>query len=351
MIPVLNRNNHARMDKSLYRNIATLANTNLAIRKEKLLRLSFTGGEPLTLNSQFLTDAYETIRENLADDIQIEHRLNTSLIPYRSDHATYIHKYVDLIKTSLDFSTRKINGSTDKYHQLWLDKYHEVKTLGIPVIVNSTLTKNEIGKEKSLIKTLMSYGVEQIQISQFFKTGVPEDKRAQIPTNLEQSIMYCHIFDTVMDEFTQGRYVDVDICKSYPRIALKLPMRQEEGCQKGFFVIEPDGKISTCTMQSSIDQGIGGVKDSRANEILFSPKRLKHISYQQKTFQANCLTCTFFKNCNRRVCLHMPSDQQECMGYKVFLEHIVKRCQNALFKQRLMQYLEYPQKNYQKLAS
>lgn len=341
MIPLVNRHNKLRLTNDFYERIGNLVNTNLKLKNEKTLRLSFTGGEPLTLNYDFLANAYNCIKNTLASDTMIEHRINTSLIAYRDEHAAYINNYVDLIKTSLDFSTRKINGSVKNYHQLWLKKYHSVKMLGKPMIVNCTLTKSEIGRESYLMDTLMSYGVENVQISQFFKTGVPESQQAEIPSNLEQSQMYCRIFDWVLDAYAKGEYINVDICKSYPRIALNLPMIQEEGCQKGFFVIEPDGKVSTCTIQSAIDKGVGRLNSRAPNEILFSPDRLKNIRYQQQSFQSGCLSCEFFKNCNRRVCLHMPQNQEECMGYKVFLNHIKSRCQSMEFQSQLFSYLSH----------
>ncbi|GGF92661.1 MULTISPECIES: radical SAM protein [Cysteiniphilum] len=345
MIPLVNRHNKLRLSNEFYQRIGGLVNTHLKLRNEKTLRLSFTGGEPLTLNHDFLVNAYNSIKRTLDNDTFIEHRINTSLIAYRDEHAAYISDYVDLIKTSLDLSTRKINGSVNNYHQLWLKKYHAVKKLGKPMIVNCTLTKSEIGQEAHLIDTLMSYGIENIQISQFFKTGVPEVQQAEIPSNLEQSNMYCHIFDLVLDAYAKGKYINVDICKSYSRIALHLPMIQEEGCQKGYFVIEPDGKVSTCTIQSAVDKGVGRLNSETPNEILFSPDRLKNIRYQQNSFQSGCLSCEFFKNCNRRVCLHMPQNQEECMGYKVFLEHIKHRCTDLKFKSVLLSYLHQSRKS------
>jgi len=104
----------------------------LALREgHDRIAILYHGGEPLSLSPEALYWYSDRVRAGLSR-FEIQETVQTSLIPLREGHVKFIQERCgSFVGSSLDFTGRTLNGSNEKYVDLWLRKVALARENGI----------------------------------------------------------------------------------------------------------------------------------------------------------------------------------------------------------------------------
>jgi radical SAM protein with 4Fe4S-binding SPASM domain len=289
------------------------------------------GGEPLMISPEWYESAGKTL-EHIIGKGRFTESIQTSLIPYKSKWKNLIDsRYGGCIGSSVDFSQRKIKSSPDAYLDLFMKKVNNARNDGLYIIPGMVPTKNEIGKGKAIVDWFVENDFDEFNIERYSKVGVGS---IDWPSNKQHSMFLIDVFDAVLKRLNNGKpapYVKA-IVSGILGVLYNLPGDRWGGaCQKEFLVIEPDGSTNSCPDRARHEKPFSNVADG-AEAFALSEQRRGWIRVQNITHKENhCITCEYRTWCKSGcpVTPNGPSHKQdECSGYKTFLNHVKAVCED-----------------------
>jgi radical SAM protein with 4Fe4S-binding SPASM domain len=284
------------------------------------------GGEPLTLPPEFFFEAGAILDEGLPGHTE---SLQTSLIPLRPDHIPVLQQRCGHhVGTSIDFSQRRIKGSVESYHDLWMKKVDLARQNSILVIPGVVPTVGEIGREAEMVRFFVERGFDFFNIDRYNAYGTSFPDR---PSNHQHAHFLCGLYDALMAELERsGRAPLVGAMRGVLAGILEGLGGDRWGttCQSNFVVVEPDGSLNTCTDKAGVEESYGNVADG-FRAFATNKFRRKWIRHQAMTHRQDfCLTCENASWCKSACPITpngAPDGEDECSGYKSFISHVRTR--------------------------
>lgn len=246
-------------------------------------KILFHGGEATLMGIDF----YEYILKHYGH--LISHFLQTNLLLYSAKWDHIIEKlFSSGVGTSFDF-TRRLNGSFERFRDVWMKNYLEVKNkfgVSLRMVVTKTFVEKGANYWYDFINELKpnSYGFE-------YYLNTPEN-------NPSIAISYTDYLRFLM-EFCQLIVNKGEIPNFYP---IKEVVSVNTGksffyggyftgdCMKNHIVIDPDGSIGTCPSLAANDLKIGNIFDQDLYSILNGRERIQYIIRARNT---NCGDCKY----------------------------------------------------------
>lgn len=323
-LPSSARENKSKMSLETFRQTCKMLVDLTEYRKDKHVHILWHGGEPLLLlDSEFFRHTKTILNYTLVD---FSESLQTSLIPYTSSHASIIHdRFASRVGTSIDFSSRKINGSIENYHDLWMKKVEAARLDGIEVIPSMVPTQKELNREADIVETFVEWDFIEFNIDRYNQY---DGQLPGWPNNAEHSTFLIGLFDELMARTSSGviaPHVNV-ITAAINGVVKGLPGdRWGTTCQSDFIVIDPDGSTNTCPDRMSHEKTHSNV-DQGVTAFLQSDLRRHWVRTQKITHQApHCQKCEFNHWCQSGCPItsnDLASNDGECAGYSNFLRHV-----------------------------
>ena len=322
-LPESVRANKNRMTPETLRAAARLLAEMQEKQRKSAAMVLWHGGEPLTVPVEWYMEAATILAEELPNHIQA---IQTSLIPWKAEYTDWIKQYCGReIGSSIDFSQRKIKGSVEEYHRLWMKKVEQVRAEGIMVIPGVVPTRLELGRESQILDWFIDREFDVVNLDRY---NAYRDYFSDRPSNLEHAYFLMGLFDRCMELMEQKGWA--------PMIgAVKAGMmgvlydasgdRWGGSCQSNFVVVEPDGSLNNCPDKSTIEEPYGNAHDGydAFSRNAFRRKwiRVQHVDHKK----GHCLNCENSSWCQSGCPITpngVPEGEVECAGYKTFLTHI-----------------------------
>lgn len=309
-------------EDTLRRSIGFLAEMQVAQRQDQTM-IIWHGGEPLVVPPEWYFRAGEIMDEMLPGHIET---MQTSLIPFRAE-------FVDLVKTrfgaflgsSVDFSQRRLNGSVDAYHQLFMKKVDLARENGITVAPGVVPSVSDLGQETAIVDWFVDRGFSSFNIDRYnaYETYFPDR-----PNNAQHAAFLTGLLDALLARMESHGSAPVvsAVTAGIAGVLYGIPGDRWGGtCMSDFVVVEPDGALNNCPDKSSIEAPLGRV-DEGYRAFASSKFRRKWVRHQAVEHRNDyCLGCENFHFC-KTGCPITPNDPAteggECSGYKSFLTHV-----------------------------
>ena len=322
-LPEAVRANKFRMSPETLEQAATLIGEMVRAQRKEGALILWHGGEPLTVPVDWYYAAGEILDRVLPKHMQA---IQTSLIPWRDEYTDWIiDRCGREIGSSLDFSQRKIKGSVENYHKLWMQKVDKVRGHDIRVVPGVVPTRNEVGREDELIQWFVDRDFDVVNLDRYNAYQGYFDDR---PNNLEHSYFLIGLFDAVMKRMDETGAAPVigAVMAGIMGVLFEAPGdRWGTTCQSDFVVVEPDGSLNNCPDKSTVEDNYGtvegGYKGFATNA--FRRKWLRMQAYGHK--RSHCQGCENSSWCHSGCPITpngVPDGEVECSGYKTFLTHI-----------------------------
>jgi radical SAM protein with 4Fe4S-binding SPASM domain len=279
----------------------------------------YHGGEPLSLSSETLYTYSDAVREGLKG-LQIMESIQTSLIPLRASHIDFLKDRCEgHVGSSIDFGGRTINGSSEKYIDLWLQKVSLARASGLNVAPIMVPTKQQVGDAETVYRWFKTNGFSNFNIERYNSYGAGENR----PSNAEHSRFLADLFRISMDDLaaTGNCVTNNTVGASIAGVLHGMPGERWGGtCQRDFLVINPDGALNTCPDRIEYEQDKWPRVQDGPDAFQGSSTRLNWIKVQHiDHVQNHCRTCEFRPWCKSGCPItdHQYHDGQgECAGYK-----------------------------------
>ncbi|GGF91972.1 MULTISPECIES: radical SAM/SPASM domain-containing protein [Cysteiniphilum] len=294
--------------------------------RKKKLHIIWHGGEPLTISAKTYAEMFDVIDMHFPDHTE---SMQTSLIPLKDEHISIIRDRFNFeIGSSIDFSQRKIKGSSERYFDLWLNKVALAREANIDVYPGVVPTRNEIGREKEIISFFIDNNFDYVNFERYNIFGLKEVP-SDWPTNYEHSMFLIELFNIVMSQVhNQEKTIYIkQIIAGINGVIHGMPGdRWGTTCQKDFLVIEPDTGVNTCPDRSSHEKHFVKLDQIKSiQELQQSPLRKSWIKTQGlHHFNNFCMKCDYRLWCKSGCPIASKFNDGECSGYKLFLNHIKK---------------------------
>lgn len=315
----------------------------LALREgHDRIAILYHGGEPLSLNADALTWYSDRVREGLGR-FEVQEAIQTSLIPLRESHIGFIKDRCDsFVGSSLDFTGRTLNGSNERYVDLWLRKVDLARSNGIAVGPIMVPTTNETANPAKVYEWFKGHGFEQFNIERYNAYGAGADR----PDNRQHSDFLKALFDLAMADIAAGRpfVANNAVAASIGGVLHGQPGERWGGkCQRDFLVVNPDGSLNTCPDRIEYEQGQWPKAQDGIDAFQASPVRRSWIKVQMIEHVANhCQTCPFRSFCKSGCPItdhQVHTGSGECAGYRSHLHHVQAYVSTPIGRQHASAYL------------
>ena len=281
------------------------------------------GGEPLLVSPDWYWSATEVIRRS---DFRFTQSMQTSLTPYRKEFSPLIKKEMNgFIGTSFDLHARAINGSPEKYADLFLKKLEIVREDGIDVGVIMTATKDEIGHLRQILDWFVKNGFRSVRIERFNNYGRSYESWT---TNRDHSIYMIELLNAVLDLYEEGIvFYEAGIMSAITGVLEGKPGdRWGTSCTTDYMVFEPDGQVTNCIHRTGKEDYFGTAWKP-LNMMLENDHRQKIIANHMSGSNMTdfCLSCEYVSWCKSGCPIQkneVPSEKADCSGHKMFLDYI-----------------------------
>ncbi|MGR5365681.1 radical SAM protein [Photobacterium damselae] len=322
------RNNKTVMSVAVLSNTIVDLKRLCAARGAKKLNVIWHGGEPLLLDPSLVVDYMEIIKGAFAtSDTEVSFSIQTSLIPLNNIWIDVIKNYFNSsVSTSVDFSSRTINGSPEKYMSVLDKRLETCKKNEIDVAANVVVSKSELGMASRLIQWFVDRDIMTVEFSRF--NAYSEVYREQ-PTNREHSIFLSDVIDAMVDRVKRG----LD-CPQIPSIdnAVLVALKGESSgvwggrCLTGNYVVNPDGKTHNCPDRISFDSSLS--EKSAFSESLAAAKIA--VEYSERSQSAMCSECEYRSACRGGCPIEKNNilENGDCSGFKTLLNYIKRLYEN-----------------------
>lgn len=282
------------------------------------------GGEPLTVPVTWYKAAGAILDAHIESRIE---SIQTSLIPYKGEFAPFIHDRCDSqLGSSIDFSQRKIKGSVEGYHDLWMKKVEMARADQIRVTPGIVPTKAELGRAGDIVTWMVDRGFAAFNVEKYNAYGA--FNAAGCPSNKEHSDFLTELFhEVVIHRYQKGLTAPV---VRVLQAAIGGVLHGEPGdrwggsCMSSFVVVEPDGSLNNCPDKSTIDRPFSLLNEG-PDAFLSSRERRNWIRLQVIGHgNRYCVTCDNSAWC-KGGCPITPNDpdgQGDCSGYSRFIGNV-----------------------------
>lgn len=285
----------------------------------------YHGGEPLTLPVEALITFSDSVREALAG-LRVVESIQTSLIPLRPSHITFLHDRCDgHVGSSIDFGGRTISGSSEKYISLWMDKVGLARETGLIVEPIMVPTVRQVDDVPTVYEWFKDNGFAHFNIERYNRYGASDDR----PDNAQHARFLRSLFDLSMaDLSTTGSCVTNNaVAASIAGVMHGLPGERWGGsCQRDFLVINPDGSLNTCPDRIEYEIGQWPNVADGFDAFQSSPTRQNWIKVQAvEHIENHCRSCEFRSWCKSGCPItdhQVHTGAGECAGYKSHLLHV-----------------------------
>lgn len=300
------------------------------------------GGEPMVLSPSY----YELASSILDDVIGPEYytqSMQTSLIPYRPEWATVLHKrFGSHVGTSIDFTQRHVKDSREDYISLWLKKVSLARNDGIKMTPGIVPTRHEVPKASQLVDWFSDNDFPFFNVDRFSQFG---EQTIDWPSNAQHSRFLIGLFDRMVERKRKGlrvSFINV-LITGINGVLYGVPGdRWGTKCQREFIVVEPDGSLNTCPDRAHHEDPFANISDG-PKAFQESEGRRKWIRIANVTHKKDhCSVCEYQSWCSSGcpVTPNGPSEgQEECSGYKRFLKHVETSCRDPEVYAIVMDYL------------
>jgi radical SAM protein with 4Fe4S-binding SPASM domain len=282
--------------------------------------LIWHGGEPLSLPPSYLLRLSQWAQRELPNAVQ---GIQTSLLPYSKRWTSIIaEQFYGEIGSSIDFTQRTIKGSNPRYLQTWMGKVEMARSDGFVVTPGIVPSKGELGKGRAISDWMVQHGFKRWNIDRYNQFRGHDPMR---PTNAEHSLFLTEVFDAVLEQARQGRYIKVNTVQAaLLGVVFNQPAERWGGsCSHSFLVVNPDGTTNACPDKISFER-FSNIRDGYT-AFHNSPERKawirEHLLGHRNT---HCATCSFQTFCRGGCPLtpNTPESEGECSGYKRHLQHV-----------------------------
>ncbi len=285
-------------------------------------------GEPLMMPVDWFRKAGTILDSGLPGHTE---SLQTSLIPYKSEHAALMHeRFGGVIGSSIDFRGRRIGGSVEAYHDLWMSKVARARAGGLEIIPTTVPTRNELGSEGRIVEWFIERGFRAFNVERYNAFGLKAPDR---PSNGEHAGFLRHLFDALMAKVgTDGQAPRVGVIVAAMRGILNGAPGERWGgaCQSRFLVVEPDGALNTCPDRTAFEVPFGNIANGYP---AFSTSMTRRRWVREQSFahtRAHCQGCPHASWCRSGCPLTgngAEDGEDECSGYRSFLDHVCAFCE------------------------
>ncbi len=324
-LPEAVRANGARMSMDTVRLAATFLADMQARGRHASTHVSWHGGEPLVLAPSFYAEAGAILDEVLPGHTE---SLQTSLIPYRAEFAPFVRdRCGSQIGSSVDFSQRRLDGSVDAYHALWMRKVELARSHGARVVPGVVPTRAELGRERFMVDWLAERGFDAFNVDRFNAYALAFPDR---PSNREHALMLVALYGALVDrlERTGSTPVVRAVLAGISGVLHGVGGDRWGGsCMSDFVVVEPDGSLNNCPDKATVDAPYGNVAGGFQAFAVdrFRRKSIRHQALDHK--KSYCMGCENAHFCGSGcpITPNGPEDdpaEAECSGYKTFLSHL-----------------------------
>lgn len=340
-------NKESMSDKTLVDTARMLVD--LAKREgHKSLHLIWHGGEALMLTPDWYWNAISIFDREIGKN-KYTQSLQTSLIPYRSAWKKLIENRFDsFIGSSIDFTQRKIKSSPEAYMDLWLKKVSQARRDGFEIIPSMVPTKFELGKGANIVDWFEKNEFKAFNIERFSHYG---GTSIALPSNRQHSAFMIEVFDRVLQRLRNHErvsYINVVVAAINGVLFEQPGDRWGGACQREFIVIEPDGSLNTCPDRASHEKPFSNASDG-ASKFITSDQRRHWIRVQNISHKKSyCHDCEYSSWCKSACPITKNGSSEgenECSGYKSFLNHVKSTLANSsLDSELLINYAKPPGK-------
>lgn len=297
------------------------------------------GGEPMSVPAQWYREAGDLLDELLPGHTE---SMQTSLIPYRESFGALAHdRFRSELGSSIDFTSRTIKGSAERFQDKWLQRVEWARADGVLVVPGTVPTKRDVSRAAQIVGWFADHGFDRFNVERYNQYG---EALPDWPSNAEHSRFLIDLFDEVLGRYENGQplYVRV-LAAAIGGVLYDQPGDRWGGrCQSDFVVVEPDGALNTCPDKTSFEaphafahQGASAFQASSARRFWI---RLQAVGHRND----HCATCENNAWCRSGCPINPQSGEggeAECAGFKVFLDHVRERCRDAQFHGMARRYL------------
>lgn len=299
------------------------------------------GGEPLTVPLDWYEASGEILDKHIPNRLE---SIQTSLVPLKKEYIPFIvNRLGSQMGSSIDFSQRQIRGSVDNFHALWMKKVDLARENGILITPGVVPTRKEIGRERYMVEWFMDRSFRLFNIDRYNAYANAFDDR---PSNLEHSHFLIDLFDVLMEKIDTHGWAPVigAISGGITGVLFQQGGDRWGGtCQSDFVVVEPDGGLNTCPDKSTLEDPYSyaheGFKAFAASK--FRRKWIRHQALTHK--MPHCEVCENQHWC-KSGCPITPNGpqmgEQECSGYKTFINHVRRFSETDDGQAKMLKYLE-----------
>jgi radical SAM protein with 4Fe4S-binding SPASM domain len=349
-LPESVRANKNRMSLDVVAASAKLLSDMAARQRAPGIHVVWHGGEPLGVPVEWFLDAGSILDELIPGHSE---SIQTSLIPYRTEHAELIRRRFDGgIGSSMDFTQRTIKGSSESYASLWMRKVEAARADGLVVIPGTVPSKAEIDRGREMVDWFVERDFTAFNVDRynhFSPSGFVRDEAR--PSNAEHARFLDGLLSALLERLDRtGRAPAVNVAvAAIAGTLLDAPGdRWGTTCQHAFLVVEPDGstnsypdRSATETPFSSVSSGFAGFEASEG--------RRTWIRTQERSHRTNdCLSCRYSGWC-RSGCPITPNGsrdgEDECSGYRSHLDRISSMAESDSGRELLLAYLRMAGRN------
>jgi radical SAM protein with 4Fe4S-binding SPASM domain len=326
-LPETVRANKDRMSPEMLHKVMSFLKEMQLKGKHNQVFLIWHGGEPLTLPISYFEMAGKIISEYFKPEEIIE-AVQTSLIPYRKEHASVVKaRWRSEIGSSIDFNSRLIKGSVEEYQKLWMKKVDMAREDDILVIPGMVPSKRDCYNVKEIYNWFVDRDFWLWGIDRY--TNISGDL-PDISTNREHAQFLIELFDLTINSIRNtGKAPFVKaVAAAIGGVLYDSPGDRWGGtCQSDFVVINPDGKLNNCPDKDSFEESYGNILTGYKS-FEGSPLRKKWIRIQQSGHRIDeCYECENASWCKSgcpitgNACT-INDKVDECSGYKSFITHV-----------------------------
>lgn len=289
--------------------------------------LIWHGGEPLILSPKYFDMAGKVIDQYFDKNSLIE-AVQTSLIPYRKEHAEIVNKrWRGEIGSSMDFNSRLIKGSAQEYQKLWLSKVDLARNDDILIIPGITPNKEDCLQAEFILNWFAKHDFWLWNIDRYSNVS---GNLPDFSTNREHAQFLIDLFQSSIKYYDKHGHIPLvkTISAAIGGILFDMPGDRWGGtCQSDFVVINPNGSLNNCPDKDSFESSYGNLFEG-FNSFQQSPLRKKWIRIQQAGHRIDeCYECENASWCKSgcpitgNAC-SINGLKDECSGFKSFISYV-----------------------------
>lgn len=316
------------------RHISELA----AVNSTNKVMLIVHGGEPLSLSRELLTKKLNLLTTELkARGLYFKETVQSSIIPLNKNWIPTIKERWDsFVGFSVDFSSRQISGSNEKYLRLLEKRLCLLRDNEIDYGATIVPSVKELGREREIVDWFAKEKVKTVNIDRYTDFGSHDPLR---PTNRQYSEFLINLLDDVIKRLSNDEFTPVFFLMQSAIIGVAFGRKGERwgtGCLGDQLIFGVGGKINSCPdkfahEKSYVENDTFILSDARMNAIYDYKLNHKNIYCDNCKYNSWCQTgCPVVSN--------NIISEGDCSGYKLFLNYLETHLKNPKTHELLVRY-------------